>query len=72
MKQEMMFKVWCMCIVVLAIALATSARWLIVGAPGGGGVQLQNSTTLSITSAALTPDPQDPNRLVITVRLQMR
>ena len=64
-------KIWAM-FIVLAIAFVASARWFIVGVPGGAGVQLQNSTTLSITSAALFADQQDPNGVVLTVKLRLQ
>ena len=57
---------------ILALAGIASARWFIVGIPGGGGVQLQNSTTLEITQTTLTADQQDANSLVLTVRLRVQ
>ncbi len=64
-------KIW-MFFVILAVAFTASARWFIVAIPGGAGVQLQSSSTLNIAAATLAADPQDPNSIVVTIRLRMQ
>ena len=57
---------------ILALAGIASARWFIVAIPGGEGVQLQSYTTLTVTSSTLSADQQDPNGLILTVRLRIQ